>query len=75
MDGMISKLIGAIVGIIVLVTVVAALYPTGTTAGTTLNTSGFPLATLFTAGGAVWVIIAAAMVLGVLAAVWVKYKK
>jgi hypothetical protein len=42
--------------------VLAALFPTLTAAGDTLNSSGFPLGELFASGGAIYYILVAGVV-------------
>lgn len=54
-----------IVGIIltvVLIQIVANLFPSLTSAGDSLQSSGFPLAELFTSTGAVWYILGAGLI-------------
>jgi len=64
--GSIWKYVGTFIGITVLFLIVAQLYPTAGTAGDSLNASGFPLGSLFVTGGVVFVVIAAAILMGVL---------
>lgn len=51
--------------ITVLFLIVANLYPTASAAGNQLNASGVPLGSLFTSGGVIWLVIMAAILLGV----------
>lgn len=55
-----------IIGVVILFQVVAALFPTLTAAGDTLNTSGFPLGELFVTGGAIWYVFAAVIIVVVI---------
>lgn len=64
----------AVIGIVVLLQVLAALFPTLITAGTTLNSSGFPLGNLFVRGGAVWYILAAFAIIAVVSMISGKKK-
>ena len=64
--GSIWKYVGLFIGITVLFLIVAELYPTAADAGDDLNASGFPLGTLFVTGGVVFIVIAAAILMGVL---------
>ena len=66
--GSIWKYVGLFIGITVLFLIVADLYPTAADAGDDLNASGFPLGTLFVTGGVVFIVIAAAILMGVLKA-------
>lgn len=50
----------------VLFLLVAALYPTAAAAGDDLNASGFPLGNLLVGGGVVFLVISAAMVIGII---------
>ena len=59
----ISKYILVIILVVILFQILAALFPTAVTAGTALNTSGFPLASLFVSGGAGWYILAAGVII------------
>ena len=59
MLGDVWKYLYIFIGIVVLFSAVALLYPTAAAAGDTLNTSGFPLGSLFVGGGVVFIIIAA----------------
>ena len=54
--------IAVIIGIVVLFQVLASLFPTLLAAGDSLNASGFPLGSLFATGGAIWYILAAAVI-------------
>ena len=56
----------AVIGIVILFKVLAALYPTLVASGVALNTSGFPLGSLFTAGGAAWYILSAFAIVAVI---------
>jgi hypothetical protein len=51
----------AFIGLVVLFKIVANLFPVATGAANELNSSGFPLASLFTAHGAIWYVVAAAI--------------
>jgi len=62
------KYVGLFIGITVLFLIVADLYPTAADAGDDLNASGFPLGSLFVTGGVVFIVIAAAILMGVLKA-------
>lgn len=64
-SGMMSvdKMITVFIGAIILFQVLALLYPLGTSAGDTLNNSGFPLGSFFTSGGIIWLVLAAGVVL------------
>ena len=64
--GSIWKYVGLFIGITVLFLVVAELYPTAGDAGDDLNESGFPLGSLFVTGGVVFIVVAAAILMGVL---------
>jgi len=64
--GSIWKYVGLFIGITVLFLIVAELYPTAADAGDDLNASGFPLGSLFVTGGVVFIVIAAAILMGVL---------
>lgn len=59
----IEKYILAFVFIVVFFQIVANLYPTMVTSGATLNASGLPLGELFTSGGAIWYLLAVAIVI------------
>jgi len=61
-ENTITTWIIAIILIVVLFNVMATLFPELTTAGTTLNSSGFPLGSLFVSGGAIWYILAIAVI-------------
>ena len=61
--GTIETWIVGFVLLIVLFNIVSGFFPDLTTAGNTLNSSGFPLASLFTSGGAGWYILAMALIL------------
>ena len=61
----IDKSINLFVGLAVLFAIVAALYPTTSSYGDQLNTSGFPLGSIFVGGGVIFIIIAAAIIRGV----------
>jgi len=62
------KYVGLFIGITVLFLIVADLYPTAADAGDDLNASGFPLGSLFVTGGVVFIVVAAAILMGVLKA-------
>ena len=64
--GSIWKYVGIFIGVTVLFLIVAELYPTAASAGDDLNTSGFPLGSLFVTGGVVFIVLAAAILMGVL---------
>lgn len=64
--GSVWKYVGLFIGITVLFLIVADLYPTAADAGDSLNESGFPLGSLFVTGGVVFIVIAAAILMGVL---------
>jgi hypothetical protein len=64
--------IEAIIGLVVLLLVVAALWTPLSGAGNTLNTSGFPLGSLFVSTGAIWYILAAGVIYAVIRAVGAK---
>jgi uncharacterized membrane protein HdeD (DUF308 family) len=60
----IGNVILMVVGVVILFSVVASLFPTLVASGTQLNTSGFPLASLFeNAGAAGWYLLAAGIIL------------
>ena len=61
--GTIEKYMIGIIMIVVLFKVLANLFPTLTASGDALNSAGFPLGSLFVSGGAVWYILAAAVIL------------
>lgn len=61
-----SEYVGLFIGITVLFLIVAELYPTAGDAGDDLNASGFPLGSLFVTGGVVFIVVAAAILMGVL---------
>ena len=67
--GMLNDAILAIVLIIVLFLLYAELVPEAQTAGNTLNAAGVPLGSLFTAGGVIFVVIMAALLIVVITAV------
>ena len=48
--------------LILLFKFLADLYPEGKTAGDELNSSGFPLGSLFASGGVVWLVIAGSVI-------------
>jgi len=48
--------------IVVLFKVIANMFPQVTASATELNSSGFPLADFFLAGGAVWYLVAAGLI-------------
>jgi uncharacterized membrane protein len=48
---------------VVLFQIVANLFPSLTSAGDTLNASGFPLGDLFASNGAIWYILAAGLII------------
>lgn len=62
-SGTVEKYTIGIIMIVVLFSILASLFPTLTSAGATLNAAGFPLGSLFVSGGAVWFILAAAVIL------------
>lgn len=59
----IEQYITVIILVVILFLIIAALFPTLTSAGSTLNASGFPLGSLFVSGGAAWYILAAGVVI------------
>lgn len=61
--------------IVVLFQIIATLFPEAQTAGDTLNESGMPLGGLFATGGAVWFIIAGAIIFLVVRSFMNKSKK
>jgi len=65
-QGSVMKYVGLFIGVTILFLVVAELYPTAGAAGDDLNASGFPLGSLFVTGGVVFIVIAAAILMGVL---------
>lgn len=66
--GTIWKYVGLFIGITVLFLIIVDLYPIAGQAGDDLNASGFPLGSLFVAGGVIFIVIAAAILMGVLKA-------
>ena len=64
--GSIWKYVGIFIGVTVLFLIVAELYPTAADAGDDLNASGFPLGSLFVTGGVVFIVLAAAILMGIL---------
>ena len=58
----VEKYILVFIMIVVLFQVVATLFPEAQSAGDTLNSSGMPLGGLFATGGAVWYILAGAII-------------
>lgn len=62
-ESVIERYIYIIILVIILFQVLAVMYPLGTTAGSTLNASGFPLGSFFVSGGVVWLLLSAAVVL------------
>lgn len=59
----VKKYIYILVGVMILFQVLAIMYPTASASGTTLNESGFPLGELFVAGGVIWIILSAGVLL------------
>jgi hypothetical protein len=53
----------AIIGLILIFQLIAGFFPSLTTAGTTLNSSGFPFASFFVSGGVAWYLLGAALIL------------
>lgn len=58
-----NKWIYGIIGAVVLFTLVAELYPTMTTAGDSLNSSGIPFGTFFATGGLTYILLGVALLL------------
>lgn len=66
--------ITVIILVVVLFLIIAALFPTLTSAGTSLNASGFPLGSMFVQGGAAWYILAAGVVILLIKSLFKKSK-
>ena len=63
------------IGIVLLFNIVAGLFPSLITAGTTLNSSGIPLGTMFLFTGVMGYIVAGVLVLVAIALLFALYKK
>ena len=57
-----------IIGVLVLMEIAAAVYPSAKTAGNSLNATGLPLGSFFASGGIIWILLAVAIFVGVVAA-------
>lgn len=61
---MIGNVILVIIGVVILFSILASVFPTVVSAGASLNSTGFPLATLFAKSSAAgWYLLAAAVIL------------
>jgi hypothetical protein len=63
LGNMFNKYAIGVISLIVTLSLLANLYPEAIAAGDSLNASGFPLATFFTSGGIVYILIAVGLLI------------